>query len=120
MWPRETLTTEVSMITTSVGSITVTATSHLFMMPPGLSALDEDGGDNGHPHPQQVVGVAPLVEGDPDGDPLDDLDIVPGGVLGRKQGKHGARAGHDAVHAAAKHLAGVGVHLDLDLLARLH
>ena len=63
-------------------------------------------------------GSVPLIEDDFDRYALYDLDIIPGGVLGREEREHRTRARHDAVDLTGELLTRVGVDLDGDLLSR--
>src|SRR3990172_6802313 len=80
MWSSETLATLMSMISISVGSITVTATIHLLpriastalsnRLSPFIGLPDVHRGHDGHPDPQHVLRVFPPVEHDLHRDPL--------------------------------------------------
>src|SRR5690349_19363758 len=85
-----------------------------------LSFGDADLRGDGHPQTQEVVGRVVLVEDDLDGDALDDLDEVAGGVFRGEHAEAGAGAGLHAVDVAVEDLVGEGVDLDLNGLADAH
>src|SRR3990172_9607038 len=127
MWSSETLATLMSMISISVGSITVTATIHLLpriastalsnRLSPFIGLPDVHRGHDGHPDPQHVLRVFPPVEHDLHRDPLHDLDVVPRGVLGGEEGKGGPRPRHDAFHLPVELLPRERVNADGDRMA---
>src|SRR6187399_3629738 len=103
-----------------VASITVPAMNHgLMAFTMSSSArlrwlLREDGCVHVHAGTKRDAGRQPI-EDDLDGNPLDDLDEVAGGVLGRQQTELGAGGAGNRVDMAGERLA-VHVHMDLGAL----
>src|SRR5712692_3770480 len=110
-----TLVTLVSRICMMVTSITDSVMSH-FCAPGRLAhefiALTKlDGDDGGHACAQRVgVAELPGVELDLDGQPLDHLDPVAGGVLRRQEREARPRARGERVDGALEDAVGEGVH----------
>src|SRR2546428_9262054 len=118
MWGSTTLVTLVSRICMIVTSITERVMSHFWA--PGrlahevIALAQLDGDDRGHPRAQRVgVAELPGLEPDLDGQPLDHLDPVAGGILRRQEREARARAGGERVHLAAEGPVGEGVHAHL-------
>ena len=84
--------------------------------------LDADVGSYGEAGTQGVVFVFVLEVGevDADGDALDDLDVVAGGVFGREEGEAGAGGSADLSDLAGEVASAKGVYLEVNLLAYLH
>ena len=84
--------------------------------------FDLDLGGDGHAGTQGVVAVFLLQVGevDADGDALDDLDVVAGGVLGREERELGAGGSADLGDLAVELAAAEGVDLRCDVLAGTH
>src|SRR5258708_4514797 len=129
MWGSETFTTVVSSTSMKVPNITATAMIQgLTSRPRGerdvkggsLPSFREDGGDHGHARPKAVLLVLARLEDDLHRQPLHDLDVVPGRVLGGEEAEARASGGGDAVHVAAVLPPAVGVHQDHRGLARTH
>src|SRR5262245_2451981 len=123
----DTFTTVVSSTSMKVASITATATIHglagvlirdCYGGP--LPSASVDGGRHRHARPQQVIRVLAGVEHDLHRHPLDHLDEVAAGVLGRQQAEARPRGRGDAFHLALEGLPAVGVDLDVGHLPYPH
>src|SRR5258708_23245457 len=81
--------------------------------------LDCDLGGDGHAGAEGEVAVVTLHVGevDADGDALDDLDVVAGGVFGREEGELGAGGSADLGAFAVALAAAEGVDFEGDCLA---
>src|SRR5882724_6636006 len=101
-----------------IGPVSVKVDALTRASPRLLHAYDDV---RGHAGPERVR-VAELLGVQPDlhRDPLDDLDPVAGGVLGRQEREARAGARREGVHGAVEDLPREGVDLDLGGHARLH
>src|SRR5579884_2236381 len=121
MWTRATLTTLVSMAPMTAPKRTAEVTSHLATAGsrPGARGAPPGPFSTATALPRVVAGVDPRdpVERDPDGDQLDHLDEVAGGVVGRQQRGGGAGGGADALHVPVEDAAPQRIDRDPDRVA---
>src|SRR5215218_1262736 len=74
--------------------------------------------DDGQTRPQDALLQHLARHGDPDRNALHDLGEIPRGILRREQAEYGARRRRYALDRAGHDLAGISIHVDLDLLAQ--
>src|ERR1019366_8408577 len=123
-----TFTIDVSISSMIAAEITVNVMISLrspcsaMAVPPEARHSVGDPDDRVHAHAgaQRVGGVGRLREGDLHGDPLGDLDEVPGGIVGGQKGEPRAGRPGDGLNLPVEDVPVVVVGFELDLLARLH